>query len=173
MKGKSVLIGLGVLGLVIAAGAVAHDRDSRFRVATDLRSFEEVPAVSSAAKGFFKATIDTDNQTITYELSYDGIGTPLQSHIHLGQTHVNGGVAVFLCANVTAPAGTPACPASPATVSFTLTAASIIGPAGQGLAAAEFDELVNAIRSGVTYVNVHSSTFPTGEIRGQLDRGKK
>jgi hypothetical protein len=32
----------------------------------------------------------------------------------------------------------------------------------------EFDELVRAIRAGVTYVNVHSETFPGGEIRGQL-----
>jgi hypothetical protein len=31
------------------------------------------------------------------------------------------------------------------------------------------DELIQAIRSGTTYVNVHSSTWPTGEIRSQID----
>lgn len=174
MKGKSVLIGMGMLGLATAAGVTAaHGRDQRFRVATVLKSFEEVPSISSAASGFFKATIDADNETITYELSYDGIAAPLQAHIHLGQFSVNGGISVFLCANVTAPAGTPACPASPATVSHTVSAADIIGPAGQGLAAGEFAELVTAIRKGVTYVNVHSSAFPGGEIRGQLDRSDR
>lgn len=173
MKGKSALIGMGILGLAIAAGVAAHDRDGdrRFRVATVLKSFEEVPAVSSAAKGFFKATIDANNQTISYELSYDGIAAPAQAHIHLGQKHVNGGISVFLCSNLqNGPAGTPACPASPATVSHQLTAADIVGPTGQGLAPGEFEELVTAIRKGVTYANVHSAAFPGGEIRGQLHR---
>jgi hypothetical protein len=49
-----------------------------------------------------------------------------------------------------------------------IVASSILGPAGQGLSAGEFDELVAAMRRGVTYVNVHSSTWPGGEIRGQL-----
>lgn len=174
MKGKSLIIGMGILGVAAAAAVGAHDRDARFRVATVLRSFEEVPAVSSAATGYFKATIDADNQTIAYELSYDGIETPLQAHIHLGQTHVNGGVSVFLCgAGPTAPAGTPACPPSPAKIEHTLTADSIVGPTSQGLAPGEFDELIAAIRKEVTYVNVHSARFPGGEIRGQLDRPKK
>ena len=36
------------------------------------------------------------------------------------------------------------------------------------VAAGRFDELVRAIRSGTTYVNVHSSLYPGGEIRAQL-----
>ena len=43
---------------------------------------------------------------------------------------------------------------------------------GQGIAAGEFDELVDAIRAGVTYANVHTATFQTGEIRAQLERGR-
>jgi hypothetical protein len=43
-----------------------------------------------------------------------------------------------------------------------------VGPAAQGIAAGEFAELVRAIKAGATYVNVHSSLFPTGEIRGQI-----
>ena len=47
----------------------------------------------------------------------------------------------------------------------------MIGPANQGIAAGEFDELVRAIRAGVTYANVHSEKFPGGEIRGQIEGG--
>ena len=45
----------------------------------------------------------------------------------------------------------------------------MIGPAGQGIAAGEFAELVRAMLADVAYANVHSTTYPGGEIRGQLD----
>jgi CHRD domain len=114
-----------------------------------------------------------ENETISYELSYEGLeGTPVQAHIHFGQSGVNGNVSVFLCANLaTPPTPTPpACPASPATVTGTLTAANVLGlTAGQGIEAGEFDELARAIRKGLAYANVHSSRFPGGEVRGQID----
>jgi hypothetical protein len=170
MKGKTVLMSAAVLGVAIASGVAAHDRDHRFRIATALRSIEEVPAISSAASGFFKAVIDTDNETITYELHYEGIeGAPTQAHIHFGQAAVAGDVIVFLCSNGTAPAGTQTCPASPATITGTLTAANVLASARQGIAPGEFAEFVEGIRKGVTYANVHSSRFPGGEIRGQID----
>jgi hypothetical protein len=172
--------GTGLL-IHIGTSVVAHDgfghKNNRFRAF--LEPIEEVPSLSSAASGRFKATIDDVNQTITYELSYDGLeGNVLQAHIHLGQHSVNGGVSVFLCGNAptvppAAVAQPPACPASPATVTGVITPANIIGPAAQGIAATtvdanEFQELVDAIRDGVTYANVHSSKFPGGEVRGQI-----
>ena len=51
----------------------------------------------------------------------------------------------------------------------------MIGPGGQGIAAGEFAELVRAMRAGATYVNIHTTAFPGGEIRGQVsddDRGR-
>ena len=60
-------------------------------------------------------------------------------------------------------------PAQPATVTGTLTPADVIGPAAQGITAGQFAELVDAIRAGATYVNVHSSLYPGGEIRAQLE----
>ena len=50
----------------------------------------------------------------------------------------------------------------------TSTAADVVGPAAQGIAAGEFEELVQAIRAQRTYANVHAAAFPGGEIRGQL-----
>lgn len=142
-------------------------------IAIPLRSFEEVPSISSGAHGMFRARVD--NGAIAYRLSYDGLqGEVRQAHIHIGQKGVNGGVSVFLCQTAANPDPTglaPMCPAS-GEVSGLLLPANIIGPAGQGITAGEFAELVAAIRRGVAYVNVHSTLFPGGEIRGQLDRGE-
>src|SRR5258705_7155261 len=169
---------LGLAGL-FGASVLAHDGSDRkpFRIFALLQPTNEVPSLSSGAGGRFKATVDPLAETITFELSYDGLeGDVLQSHIHVGQHSVNGGISVFLCGNPPAvpPASVPqppACPAPPATVTGVITAASIIGPTGQGLAPTagtvdEFAELVSLLRDGVTYANGHSSKVPGGEIRG-------
>jgi hypothetical protein len=140
--------------------------------AKQLIGYAETPAVSSAGTGTFTARLDEDARTIEYTESYSALeGSVAQSHIHFGQRSLTGGISVFLCTNLgNAPAGTTvqACPAAPATISGTIRPADVTGPAGQGIAAGEFDELVAAIRSGNTYVNVHSSKFPGGEIRAPL-----
>ena len=59
-------------------------------------------------------------------------------------------------------------PASPATITGTVAAADILGPAGQGVSAGEFAEVVAVIRDGNAYANVHSNICPAGEVRGQL-----
>ena len=53
-----------------------------------------------------------------------------------------------------------------------IDSADVIGPAGQGIAPGEFDELISAMRAGLTYANVHSDPmYLGGEIRGQIKRG--
>ncbi len=153
---------------VVATTAVAGGDK---HLSTRLTGFQEVPAISTDAGGKFRAKLRTSSQEIQYELSYaDLTGAVQQAHIHLGQRAVNGGISVFLCSNLgNGPAGTQACPAAPATITGTIRPADVIGPASQGLEAMQFDELVRAIRAGVTYANVHTETFPGGEIRGQLN----
>ena len=153
-------------------------------IRADLVSFQEVPAVSSPATGRFRGKINNKDSSIDYTLSYSGLeADATQSHIHFGQVGVNGGITVFLCQTGVAPAGTadetghaPTCPAREGTVTGTITAANITNRAtAQGIdggtggaSAAEFAELIKAIRDGVACANVHSTKFPSGEIRGQI-----
>jgi hypothetical protein len=155
---------------VVATTAVAGGGGDQIR--EQLEGYQEVPAISTVATGKFKAKIRGDR--IDYELSYAGLeGNVTQAHIHFAQRDVNGGISVWLCTTpgiTTAPAGTQQCQASPATITGTITAANVGNAAiPQGIEAMQFAELVQAIRAGVTYVNVHSSKFGTGEIRAQLN----
>ncbi|MCG3113936.1 MAG: CHRD domain-containing protein [Candidatus Manganitrophus sp. SB1] len=142
-----------------------------------LGGLPEVPSVSTTGSGQFRATVNADRTEISWSLSYDNTeGEIFMAHIHFGQQHTNGGISVWFCGDPdspsppppSVPAGLPICPLS-GTLEGSFTAADVIGPAGQGIAAGEFEEFVNAILSGATYVNVHSLKHPPGEIRGQID----
>jgi len=128
---------------------------------------QEVPAISSTGAGEFRARLRNDR--LDYSLSYDALegNTTLFAHIHIGQKSVNGGVAAFLCGG----GGKPACPNTGGTVEGSIVAADVIGPAGQGVAAAEFAEMIQMMRSGDAYANVHTNKHAPGEIRGQIKRG--
>jgi len=153
--------------LVAAAGGYAITRATSEGASTTLIGYLEVPSVSSpSAFGEFRARIDDARQTITWQLRWSGLSSQTAAaHIHLGQRAVNGGVSAFFCGGSTK----PACPAgNSGSIQGTIVPADVIGPGGQGITQGEWGELVAAMRAGVTYANIHSSTFPGGEIRGQV-----
>jgi hypothetical protein len=160
----AVIAVLGVVGAAVATSGRSINEQ--------LTGFEETPVpVSTTGSGKFDASFSRFGQEIQYRLSYRDLeGTVTQSHIHFGQEGVTGGISVFLCSNLgNGPAGTQACPSPPATISGTIKPQDVIGPVGQGIEAGAFDELSDAIEAGVTYVNVHSTKWPGGEIRAQIE----
>ena len=168
LQTTALLVSSCVLGLALAVPAAADD-DRRIRA--KLSGFNEDPlTVSTTGSGNFRGKINRRGMTIEYDLSYEGTPTAVQqAHIHFGGHHQSGGISVFLCTNLgNGPVGTQLCPAAPAKISGTIRPADVIGPAGQGIAAGELAELIEAIDEGVTYVNVHTVQFPGGEIRGQI-----
>lgn len=176
MTGRTRLVLAGAVVAVIAAGsaAMAQGNDSAGggnAFHEQLSGYQEDPLViSTTGGGRFEAKIDERRQEISYELSYENLeGAVTQAHIHFGGQAQSGGIAVFLCSNLgNGPAGTQACPPAPATISGTIRPADVIDVVNQGITAGQFDELLDAIRAGVTYVNVHSTLYQGGEIRGQL-----
>ncbi|MGH3679771.1 MAG: CHRD domain-containing protein [Natronosporangium sp.] len=157
----------------VATGSAATARGGQSEFREQLTGYEETPlAVSTSGNGQVRLQIHHRRDEISYRVSYDQLeGDVTQAHIHFGAPAQTGGISVFLCTNLgNGPEGTQECPASPATITGTIGPDDVIaGAAQQGLAAGEFDELVDAIRAGATYVNVHSTLFPIGEVRGQLE----
>jgi CHRD domain len=162
---------LAALALIACAGSTAAENiPYGAQLRADLITFNQVPAVYAGSSGFFQATINSDN-TITFTLSYANMSSPVtQAHIHFGAGLTNGGIMVFLCGGAAQP-----CPAS-GTVTGTLTAADVStlptsnsdSVIPQGIQPGAFAAMLAAIRSGNSYVNVHTTTFPSGEIRGQV-----
>src|SRR5919108_1108236 len=128
--------------VVLAVPAMARAE----RIQATLTGFEEVPAVSTDAKGQFRGTISRDENTIDYELTYSGLqGTVQQAHIHVAQLSVNGSIVIWLCQTPTGttpfvdPTGlAPQCPQE-GTVKGTITEKNVIAGAttSQQLAAGE------------------------------------
>jgi len=174
---RRLVVSVAVIALV-SVSAIALGQGFK-RISEILTGYEETPAaISTTGNGTFTARISNDESHIDWQLSYSDLqGAVQQSHIHFGRKGTTGGITVFLCTNLgNGPAGTQPCPAPPATISGTIVAADVspnipatAAARNQGLNTGEMDELIQAIRAGATYVNVHSSTWPGGEIRSQID----
>ena len=164
---------VAAMGLLSVLGTPAQAADGGGRnFRAELTGLEEVPVVSTGASGTLNLRIAADDSSIDFELTYEGIegGAVSAAHIHVAQRGVNGGVSAFFCGG----GGRPPCPTPGTTVALTGTIepANVVGPAGaQQIPPGALDELIAAIRAGVTYVNVHSAASPGGEIRGQVRPG--
>ena len=164
----------GVIALLgVGSYAIAGSNTNSFK-GDPMLGYAENPDVSTVASGSFDAKLSSDGSSLHYVLSYSGLeGNVLQAHVHFGKTAVNGGISYFLCSNLgNGPAGTPTCPQE-GTVEGDIEAADVVGPLAQGIEVGNLAEIVDAMRAGHTYANVHSSKWPGGEIRAQLnDKGE-
>ncbi len=173
-----------LLALLVPAFSVAtaasDDDVTNFKAR--LRGLNEVPPVATEASGSFTGTLSADGSTLNYTVTYTNLNAQiLFSHIHFGFPKEAAGIMVFLCGPAAGamggpPAGFPNPPAcadaTSGTVSGSVTAANVIGPNSQGITpGADFAKVVQAMREGAAYVNVHTMRSPSGEIRGRVQPG--
>ena len=177
---KKFLLLVLLVTVFTVATAASDDDINTFRAR--LRGLSEVPPVATQATGSFTATLSSDGSMLSYTVTYNDLNAQvLFSHIHFGFPKEATGIMVFLCGPAAGAAGgppagfpnPPACPdTTSGTVSGTVTAANVIGPNSQGITpGTDFAKVVQAMREGAAYVNVHSSRSPSGEIRGQVQAG--
>jgi hypothetical protein len=179
MNYRKTVMCLAAVSLLTMPLVARHDDGHRREFRADLKGRHEVPITLSAGRGTLELTVNDNDSSVHFVLEYSGLLTPVAAaHIHVAQPNVNGGVTVFFCGTV--PAGFPARGACPAngTVSGDFTAADVIGLTSQQLEVNNLPKLLAAIRAGKTYANVHTTTSPGGEIRGQIhdderDKDKK
>jgi len=158
--------------------ATAHDDNGGHRLTvTLLTGDEEVPPRDTHASGRVALRLNKDGG-IDYVLDVKNITNITQAHIHMAPKGVNGGIVVWLFPSVKATAALPGGggPVGRLVIEGTFSAVDLRG----ALAGHPLSDLIDAIKAGNTYGNVHTDDgvappntgagdFPGGEIRGQLN----
>ena len=115
----------------------------------NLSGRNEVPPNNSIASGSVVAKLSDNEKRLNFVVRSSGYNTPIISaHFHLGGPGVNGPVVKTI--NINPLTGD-------ASGSWTLGDNEPLTSA-----------LVNSLKRGDIYVNIHTSQYPNGEIRGQL-----
>src|SRR5215208_15775 len=167
MKRTLSLIGVIFSVLVLFSAAKAD----QLVFTTTLTGSQEVPPTGSPGIGSALVTLDTVTNLLTVNVSFAGLGSPtVASHIHC---------CAGPGANAMVATTVPTFPGFPLGVTtgtylmtFDLTVASTYNPAfitaHGGTVAGAQAAFIAGLTSGLTYLNIHTSQFPGGEIRGQL-----
>ncbi len=143
--------------LLALAGVACNDDDN-----TDPASFSgtlhaasATPPTTSTATG--SAALDFDGDTtVRFQVEVANLTSPTSAHIHSGATGASGPVRVTLFSG----GGTTTTPMDGELVEGSFTSSDV-----QGI---DFQTLLDELRDGTAYVDVHTAAFPDGEIRGQI-----
>ena len=125
----------------------------------ELHGSNEVPPVKSKASGEATFTVVDNGKALKYKVTVDNLNNVTAAHIHMGTPDENGSILVFLFKG----------PEKKGTFSGvlaegTITAADLFDT----LKGKTVADLIAKIKAGDTYVNVHTTQNPPGEIRGQI-----
>jgi hypothetical protein len=140
-------LGLAVISMIIVPLAYAQQSQT---FAAKLKGNDEVPPVNTAATGTAHFQLSSDGKQLNYDLSTTSLKDFMMAHIHQGKTGENGQPVVELSMG-----------------KGKITSSDLQGP----LAGKHISDLVNMIKSGKAYVNVHTQQNQNGEIRGQIMSG--
>jgi hypothetical protein len=163
MQRSLVAVALAVVALTVPACDKATDNVEIFQ--TTLQGSNEVPATGSAASG--ACGIQIEGNRVLFSIETHGLSNIIGAHIHTAPAGTNGSIrAVFI--------------PFPGSSAVILSGSDIIG-SREGLLTSgsfgasdvrgvSFEQLLSEIRAGNTYCNVHTTRFPGGEIRGQLQQ---
>lgn len=129
--------------------------------------------IKTPAIGDIRLTVSADRRSIRYEITVSDILNPASADLHLGPVGANGPLVVklFPVGGATARKG----PVNGVLAQGTIDAGDLIGP----LTGSKLDELLDEMKDGLTYCNIHTNDgmdppnsgpgdYRLGEIRGQI-----
>jgi hypothetical protein len=159
----STAIGAALLTLcVVGTGLSTSVLAQQEKFSAKLSGSNEVPPVTTSGSGVATFQLSANGKSLDYQLNLTNMNSVMGAHIHNGKQGENGPVVAGLFnPSMTAP---PTGAINGQLKKGTLTSADLSGP----LAGKQISDLVTMIKSGVAYVNVHTTQHQNGEIRGQI-----
>lgn len=152
---------VGAGALVASSGVASAARPPAKRFKTHLTGDQEVPTpVDTNAQGQANFKLSTDGSELSYKLNVANIEDVIGVHIHNAPAGANGGVVVPLFGDLFVP------DADAVTVNGPFLEGTIVDDDVTVLA--DLSALLDEMRAGNTYVNVHTIANRGGEIRGQI-----
>jgi hypothetical protein len=140
--------------VMLVPAASAGGNDNSF--VASLKGRTEVPSFDTNGQGTVHVRVDMDGD-MSYKLIVANLPNVVAAHIHCAPVGVNGPVGVTLFFG------------APVTANGILAQGPIDAPDFENLCGWEsLDDVLVALASGDTYVNVHTLQSLPGEIRGQL-----
>ena len=136
------------------------DRSNKLHFNASLSGKNEVPERETKAVGEVIVTISKDESSVHYKVIVANIENVVASHFHMAPANANGGVVRGIFQN---PNPQPSGPMNGILAEGDITADNLTGALAGNLSG-----FIDAIRNGNIYVNVHTTAYPGGEIRGQL-----
>src|SRR5262249_5824269 len=136
-------------------------------ITTTLLGSKQAPPTASMATAGAVVTLAIDNNTFNVTVGFTGLnGAATTAHIHCcSPPAINGVLAMPF-------PGFPAATSGQYSNSFDLSVAGTYDPgfigAHGGTVASAKAAFITALKTGQAYINIHSTAFPGGEIRGQL-----
>ena len=163
MNSKLLLSGIVSISISLSLFLALSIVDTAYAVKriydAPLSGENEVPPVQSSATGLAEFTPPV-NDTIKYRINITGISGATGAHIYSGQAGENGEVIADLLTDTTKNKDT----SYGMTIRGNLSDSSLKGP----MEGKTLEDLVVAMDSGQTYVNIHTAQQPDGEVRGQI-----
>lgn len=167
MNSKFLLAGILSLTISLSVFLAPSIVDTAYAVKriydAPLSGQNEVPPVQSSATGLAEFTPPV-NDSIKYRINITGISGATGAHIHSGQAGENGEVVADLLTSMKVNDVSYGM-----TIRGNLSDSSLKGP----MEGKTLEDLVAAMDSGETYVNIHTTQHPDGEIRGQIINTEK
>jgi len=158
------IVAVALLSAAVALGAATSVQAASATFKAQLSGAQEVGPVDTRARGVATFKLSNDGTELSYRLNVANIENVLMAHIHLGDTDENGPVVAWLYPSAPPPQLIEG-RTQGVLATGTITSADLVGP----LAGMTLDDLLAAMSAGGTYVNVHTTQNPGGEIRGQID----
>lgn len=162
---------------MLISPALADPPSARNFLAPRLDGAQEVPSRSTPARGVAVFNLNPDGTLLRYHLVVTGIENVVGAHIHSGAAGSNGSVIFGMFAGPSGSGGFNGVLAHGTIVRGVTELPASLG--ATNTLSQRFDELVRLMRTGNTYVNVHTNDgiaptntgpgdFPGGEIRSQV-----